>query len=61
MSAAKEAVFREIVTKDPWNASAWDGLVNAAVASGNISRQRQVLDELLTQFPYAVRFCEKQA
>lgn len=55
MAAAKEAACRELVSKDPWNTGAWDGLLNAVIANGNADKQRQVFDELLAQYPHAVR------
>lgn len=58
MAAAKEAACRDLVAKDPWNTGAWDGLLNAVTASGNVEKQRQVFDELLSQFPNAVRFID---
>ena len=55
MAAAKEAACRDLVAKDPWNTGAWDGLLNAVAAGGNTEKQRQVFDDLLSQFPNAVR------
>ena len=58
MAAAKEAACRDLLTKEPWNTGAWDGLLNAVTASGNSEKQRAIFDELLSQFPNAVRFID---
>ncbi len=58
MAVAKETACRELVAKEPWNTGAWDGLLNAVATTGNAEKQRQVFDEMLSQFPNAVRFID---
>jgi len=36
---------------------AWDGLISVVASTGNADKQREVYEELLGHFPYAVRLC----
>lgn len=53
---AKLTALRARVAEDPWDAAAWEGLVKLSAEIGDVDKQREVFEDLLTQFPFAVRF-----
>ena len=54
--AAAEAGLRRRIAEDPWDTTAWESLVTLAGESGNLGKQREVYEALLSQFPTAVCF-----
>ena len=61
MPGGRYDALRASIAKEPWDAAAWEGLVALSAASGSLDQQREILEELLSQFPTAVRLTALQA
>ena len=60
MATDREEALRATISRQKWNTTAWDGLIAVVASTGNVDKQRETYEEILSQFPYAVRFCMSQ-
>ncbi len=55
MASGREEALRTTISTQPWNTAAWDGLLSIVASTGSADKQREIYEELLAQYPYAVR------